>query len=800
MGKMKILLIQHSHTDIGYTDRQEKIEWHHIKYIERCIDILNSGRTDFKWTCESYWCVEKFLANADEKYKKDFLKYVKSGNIAVSRNYLNCTDLLDDGVLRETLSQNAEQLKSMGIDSKVSMTADINGYSWGYASALTDAGVEFLLSCVHTHHGQYATNKKQRPFFWQAPNGKKLLVWHGDHYHLGCEFGFNGLGRFSYMIRDGLANLPIDSFELSRRRIFRYIENMREEGYPFDFIPITVSGLTTDNSPPNESVFDAAHKWNELYGDEIEVVPATIDDLYESAKPYADKIEIFSGDWTDWWSDGVGSTPNVVKHYREAQRKYNLVKALDPEMKIADPDLMETARYNLMFYSEHTWGFSSSVSEPWHPQVNNLDMRKSMYAGIAHEAASRCLDMVSAAKGETPMVLNRDYSFHAINPNDYPIKTIARYDLETMFTHENFDVIDETTGEAVDYQHDNVARGHQANIIVELGAKEERRFYLREKDAPPAKTTGMTAEAGSEGIVDFEKEYNKDLKMKAAPYMLETPFFRISFEKELGITEVYDKKNNKNLLRGDREFNAFTPVYEVTPIEKNHCEDRRNMGRNRKAFRTERYAGSLKNVTVEACGEVFSRVVLNYELKGSQLCQLVLTGYRSLPRLDVDLRLNRDSVWEAENLYVTLPFTTGDGQTLWIDKLGAAIRPRIDQLPGSCIDFYCVQNGAMMTSDKSSLLIAMPDTPLCSMGTLKAHPIRLAGEDGTPNDDLLYSWVMNNFWETNFKVSLAGFHQYGYTLYLPDTNEPTEGMNILRGLNQGIMTFTSFDRPIGEIK
>lgn len=791
--KMRILLIQHSHTDIGYTDRQEKIEWHHIQYIQRVIDILNSGRTDFKWTCESYWCVEKFLAHTSEAYRKDFVKYVKSGNIAISRNYLNCTDLLDDGILRDTLCNNEKQLSALGLDSHVSMTADINGYSWGYAAALADAGVEFLLSCVHTHHGQYATNQKQRPFFWQAPNGQKLLVWHGDHYHLGCEFGINGYGRFSYMIQDGLGQKPIADAEVSRLRFFRYVENMREQGYPFDFLPLTVSGLTTDNSPPSEAILDFVSDWNAHYSEQIEIIPSTITDLYEALKPHAGEIETLTGDWTDWWADGVGSTPNVVKHYREAQRKYHIVKALDPTETIVDPALMETARYNLMFYSEHTWGFSSSVSEPWHPQVNNLDMRKSMYAGLAHEAVSRCYDQLCAAKGETQVILNRDYAFHAVNPYDFPVKTVARYDLEIMFGHQNFDVIDETTGKRVDYQHDNVARGHQFNLLVELGPKEERRYRLEEKEAPPTVSAGLTAQAGADGVSDFERVYMQDSEMIATPYLLETPYFRIVYKKDQGIVSMYDKMNHRDLLREDREFSPFTPVYEVTPLEKNPCEDRRQMGRNRKAVRTERYSGRLTNVVVEASGEIFSRVVLSYELKGSPLCQLVLTAYRRLPRLDVDLRLNRDSVWEPENLYVTLPFRAGEKQTLWMDKLGAVLRPRIDQLPGSCIDFYCVQNGAMLAGEDSSLLIGMPDTPLCAMGTLEAHPIRLAGEAGTPNDDLLYSWVMNNFWETNFKVSLAGFHQYSYSLHLSDTTDPKEGMAQLQRFNQGIMTFSSFD-------
>lgn len=41
--KWKILILNHSHTDIGYTDRQEKIERYHIEYIKEAINILNEA-------------------------------------------------------------------------------------------------------------------------------------------------------------------------------------------------------------------------------------------------------------------------------------------------------------------------------------------------------------------------------------------------------------------------------------------------------------------------------------------------------------------------------------------------------------------------------------------------------------------------------------------------------------------------------------------------------------------------------------------------------------------------------------
>ena len=81
------------------------------------------------------------------------------------------------------------------------------------------------------------------------------------------------------------------------------------------------------------------------------------------------------------------STPADVIQYRSAARSYHIVRKLDPEGKATPEEARRDALYNLMFYGEHTWGYSSSITEPFHPQVNNLDQWKRLYALKACESA-----------------------------------------------------------------------------------------------------------------------------------------------------------------------------------------------------------------------------------------------------------------------------------------------------------------------------------------------------------------------------------------------------------------------------
>lgn len=57
----RVCLIHHSHTDIGYTERQDKIMRYHYDFIRQAMDILDeahgSGKEEcqgFVWQCENY--------------------------------------------------------------------------------------------------------------------------------------------------------------------------------------------------------------------------------------------------------------------------------------------------------------------------------------------------------------------------------------------------------------------------------------------------------------------------------------------------------------------------------------------------------------------------------------------------------------------------------------------------------------------------------------------------------------------------------------------------------------------------
>ena len=94
-------------------------------------------------------------------------------------------------------------------------------------------------------------------------------------------------------------------------------------------------------------------------------------------------------------------------------------------------------------------------------------------------------------------------------------------------------------------------------------------------------------------------------------------------------------------------------------------------------------------------------------------------------------------------------------------------RPGIDQIPGTCMEYYLSEQGLLFHNpEQFSLAIRCLDAPMLYMGELKHHPIKLCQGHEPDNQRPVYSWVMNNIWETNFKMDLSGYSQFRYRLEL----------------------------------
>jgi hypothetical protein len=811
MTQQTLYLIHHSHTDIGYTDRQEKISRYHVQFIKQAITILDNISLGvapewegYKYVCENYWQVEQFLKKANQSEVEKFDYYVNQGLIDISLSYLNFTELVDADILNKKLAEAKNYTNQFEQTFDSAMTADINGFSWGYIDLMQQNGINNFFSCLHTHHGMFPLFKKQMPFYWEGQSDEKVLVWNGDHYQIGNDFLFspNTDQSCQYGVDGFTAEDWEKQFEITKEKVFGFFDVLKEENYEFDFCPVMISGIVTDNSPTSARMMEGIHRWNQHYGDEIKVELVTLNEFFRILRGKNLSIPTFKGDWADWWADGVSSTPAGVKLYRDAQRKYRLVNKLDKDGTIGNSEQLKNAETQLAMYAEHTWGFHSSVSEPWDSFVNLLDSRKFAYAVNGNQLISEQLDDILEVYGEEANQLDRESYFKVINPHTESVEMNTcvyiqhwqTVDDSYFYTSLNdfVEVVDCLTGEVLDSQVSNSSRGKEISFYIVLSPKEERIIKLRRQKTVFKMDTKYYnhAHIGTERVADIApyKNFSHDISI----YRLETDYLKIEIDPSKGIESIIDKNTGAELIHKDTTRAAFSGVYEVTSSSKSNPYSVRSlMGRNRKSPATKRHESKLVDLKIVEDGPLYAVLELNYELEGTKMFDVRLKVYKKTSQIDVSIRLQKIGTWDPENLYITLPFTYGDTKetTTYFEKSGSIFRPGIDQLPGTNTNFYLLDNGALFTNQNNSLFIAMKDTPLVTLGALESQLIELCNEESEKkNKEVLYSWAMNNFWETNFKVDLSGFYELDYSLYITNqANDVKTLVNEARNKIEGLI-------------
>jgi len=777
--RWKVYLIHHTHTDIGYTDRQEKIEANQVDFLRQVLSILDAVQTGshpewsgFRWTCETYWAVERFWDGASQQEKAAFVSAVQKGDVEVGANYLNLCELAGHELFSFHVERAMKWAAENGIDMRSAMIADVNGYSWGWGRCLADRGVENLFACVHSYRGMFPGWIKQRPFYWEMPDGKKILVWNAEHYQIGNEFGIVPGSLMSWTLSaDEFQGRRVSDDTVTLTRLGRYLDQLEHEEYPYDFVPVTVHGLATDNAPPDPEIAVFVSEWNRTHGERIELELTTLTPFFEQVRAHSADIPVFRGDWPDWWSDGVGSTPLATGIFRQTQRAWETLLRLDPDRMVIDDDEMNEAAYRLMLFAEHTWGLHLSVENPFNPLVNLMIARKQSFAVEANRLVSIQVDRLLASWGDQPLSCRSLPACAVYHHGTEPLCAPVHFELEGFerpLPGACFSLVDAETGQRHEVQASRGLRGNALTAILALEPGKIKRCRIVPESSRKRNTTASVQNGGVDGVCDIlPLEHNASGTVRFGENRIESDFLCIRWQTERGVFSWFDKTGHQEWIDPERTIGAFTPVYEKTPAtpDQQMTITRNRMGRNRKGVAAERSEGQLFGVRLVESGPVYCTAELAFEVSGCRSFTVSLTLYASIPRVEVSVRIQKDAVWESENLYLALPFSAGPAQDLWISKANVPVRLWKDQIPGSLTDFYCVNEGVVLDGPKGAFAIAMPDTPLIQTGTLHAEERVLQGhpelEKRKPE---LFSWPLNNHWETNFKASTEGFHCFRFVL------------------------------------
>lgn len=721
-------LVQHTHTDIGYTRSQMEILAEHLRYIDYALDYCDAtddypDAAKFRWTCEISWAVSEYLKCRPAEQIARLKQRVKEGRIELATMYLNFDELPDEQTLAASLAP-LKQFREAGMRAELAMQDDVNGIGWCFSEYFADAGVKYLNMGTHGHRALICFDKPT-VFWWQSPSGKKVLAYRAEHYNQGNFFGVH-----------------TDDFGQFETRVLEYLGQLEAKDYPYDICAAQHSGYFTDNAPPSTKSCEMVRRWNEKYEwPKLRTAVAT-EFIKTVESDYADRIQTIRGAWPDWWTDGFasGAREAAVSRITHSniianQAGLSFAKMLGAELPEGMNERIDGINNALLFYDEHTFGYSESVRDPYGLETWEQRSLKQSYAWEAYRYAGLL--------GENMMGLLQSFvpkanvpSIAVFNTLNWSYSGIAKVyiDHQILPKEKAFRIVDEA--------------GHEIPAQAGESRSDGTYWCLYVKDVPALGYARYRVE-----VLD-EPRPAAVADDKLADKRVENEWYTIDFDPSRGtIHQLYDKALGKPLLSADAEWEMGEFIYEI--IDSRHPMEKYTapqfLRRRPERIRFERYEKGPIWDTYRFRGETVAgrepnNLMVEYRV------------YNVEKKIEVVYRLRKKAVTDPEAIYIAFPYEVEAGK-IHLDVPGGNIEAGVDQIPGSSNDWYTVQNFATARSERSQVVMGSPEIPLMQFGAINTGRYEAGA---VPQSTNMYSWPMNNYWVTNFNADQMGELQWSY--------------------------------------
>lgn len=733
-------LVQHTHTDIGYTRSQMEVLAEHLRYIDYALDYCDAtdhypDAARFRWTCEVAWPVKEYLKKRPASQVERLKRRVKEGRIELGAMYLNFDELPDEQTLAASLAP-LKLFRDEGLRADLAVQDDVNGIAWCFSEYFADAGVKYLNMGTHGHRALICFDKPT-VFWWESPSGKKILAYRAEHYHLGNYWGVHN---------------P-DDFTKFEQCVWDYLGQLEAKGYPYDICAIQHSGYLTDNAPPSTRSCEMVKRWNEKYEwPKLRSAVAT-DFIKTVERDYAGQIPVIRGAWPDWWTDGFASGAREAavsrathSHAIAGQGGLALAKLAGAELPQGVMGKVSDMNEALLFYDEHTFGYCESVRDPYGRETWEQRSLKQSYAWEAYRHAGLLGETVMGLL--QPFVPKTDVPSVAVfNTLNWSYSGIAKVyiDHQLLPRDKVFEITD-ASGRSVPAQAgESRSDGTYWYIYVrDVPALGFARYRIDVKDEP--RPSG--ASAGSLSGTHVENEW-----------------YGLDFNLQRGtISRLYDKDLQRQLLTESAEWELGEFIYET-------IDDRGALERYTYPRFTRRHPEKMRFEAYEE-GAIWD----TYRFKGETAAGMGHDNltveyhiYKVEKKIEVVYSLRKKTETEPEAVYVSFPYQIEDGR-IFLDVPGGNIEAGVDQIPGSSNDWYTVQNFAAARSSDVQVVMGSLEIPLMQFGAINTGRYQAGAVPQTTN---MYSWPMNNYWTTNFNADQTGGLQWSY--FITSSADTTAG-------------------------
>jgi hypothetical protein len=717
-----VYVLPHSHVDIGYTNVQAKVLKLHMANIDEAIDLARKtaaypAGARYKWTTEAIWVVDNYLKQADEAKKKRFWNAVKNGWINLDGAYGNTnTSMTDSYQLMQLFAKSQQLTREHGIEIHTMFQGDVPGASWGLAAQSGQTGIKYFLS------GPNASDRignlarwQDKPFYWVSPSGQqKLLFWQCQPYSIGYALKGSKIPNF-FTIEDPkpyYTGHPSENF--LNPHIFKYLADLEQNGFPYDMTILTWA--MSDNAPIDPELPDAVKAWNEHFSSPKLVITSVKQFFNDFEAKYKDQIPNITGDYTEYWTDGVACAAKETALSRETSDELKQANAI---WAIGNKPAYPATAFNdvwtnLLLYNEHTWGAYNSVGEPDNEKVKSEWAVKQGYALHAKQQTDALM------KQATQLPVTTANAVTVYNTLSWP-RTDVVYVPANMSTAGEL-VTDETGAKIPSQRLSTGELAFVADSVPQFGSKT---YTVGPGTAYKAGNASISNDRLSNGIYT--------IKLQSSTGDIE------HIQKTVGdktITLVDTAGFNKYIyLPGDTLSNLQTSADAHISIKEN--------------------------------GPLVVSLLVTSSAAGANSLAREVRLVSGIDHIELINTIDKQAIRRKESVHFAFPFNVSGAQVRYSIPWGSATAES-DQLPYANHNWYTMQRWADVSNDRYGITWSSPDAPLFEIGDITTagllgglhhSPLWL---DFTPQSPKLYSWVMNNLWHTNFRADQDGIATFHY--------------------------------------
>ncbi|MFZ0594081.1 MAG: polysaccharide lyase family protein [Bryobacteraceae bacterium] len=718
--KWTIFVVPHTHLDVGYTDYQGKVAETQARVLSQA-DTLIREHPDFRFSMDGSWNLQQLLDTRPDAKRREILDLIHQGKMAMPAQYCNLlTGYASLETLYRSLYESKELADRFGLPFEYANITDVPTYSGSYPSVLASSGVKYWVAASNNDRAPvffYDHWNEKSPFWWEGPDGKKVLFWYSRHY----------------MQVQTLFGLP-PQLEAVRESLPIYLQAYSKPDYKPDVA--LIYGTQVENTDLFPSTATFVDDWNKTYSFP-KLKYATFPDFFHYVdEHYAKDLPTFKGDGGGYWEDGIGSDAYYAAEDRTNQNRAlsaeilsTVTHSVDANLNPPKQELADIWR-NIILFAEHTWLSYNSVTQPDHEEsIRQLRVKD----GRADQASLDIEDVMNRSLSQLAdqihIPANTLVVFNSLNwQRDAVVET-------DLLEHPK--LVDLTT---------------QKEVPLEILYAKEKFLHVRflASDLPPV------------GYKCFRIEYAKEggpaESLRSMDNIAENSFYRITVDPESGaVKSIYDKQLQREIVDsnspykfgqylyvtgGDGDTQMINPFPALPP--------------GRLTVHPSVH-GKLLGVERFPWGQ--SIQTTSSDVNTPAITTEILL-FNNQKKIEFLYRVHKEYTTAKEGVYFAFPVGVSNPQFHfatqqdWID-------PAQNLMKGGSLEWFNIQQWMAVGGPNLTVGIVPVDAPLASFGDINRG--KWPG-DFKPSSGTIFSYVMNNYWHTNYRAGQAGDFVFRYAI------------------------------------